>query len=381
MNILLATELYPEYENQSRTSMSYALHDFAKQWNKENNLVVLRINLITLRTIIFLNKNLLKINSYSIDGVKIFNINIFKIPKTDIFYGNIYIKKLLCKIKFYPDIIFAHISSSFYTACNLTKYYKCRLVLGIHNCDLKNNNYKRKYFKKALSVCNKIACRSKSIKNKLAGMFPLYDQKYFIANSGIDESDIENNKFFEKKIKDIENKDKLIFITVANLIKRKNIDIVLQTLSKFNNYCFEYIIIGDGPEKDYLKNEKDRLKLNKNVTFLGNKTREEVLSYLKISDVFILVSVRETFGLVYLEAMAKCNIVIGNKNWGIDGIVINGNNGFLADIEDHESLISILKNIFSMSFEEKKNILIETQKTILENSSIIAAKKYLDSIY
>ena len=40
-----------------------------------------------------------------------------------------------------------------------------------------------------------------------------------------------------------------------------------------------------------------------------------------------MISSPETFGLAYLEAMARGNIVIGTKGWGIDGIVIDGENG------------------------------------------------------
>ena len=49
------------------------------------------------------------------------------------------------------------------------------------------------------------------------------------------------------------------------------------------------------------------------------------------SDVFVLPSVNETFGMVYLEAMSQGCIPIGTSGEGIDGIIENGKNGYLCD--------------------------------------------------
>ena len=46
------------------------------------------------------------------------------------------------------------------------------------------------------------------------------------------------------------------------------------------------------------------------------------------SDVFAMVSSPETFGLVYIEAMAKGCVTIGSKGEGIDGVIVNNENGF-----------------------------------------------------
>jgi glycosyltransferase involved in cell wall biosynthesis len=214
----------------------------------------------------------------------------------------------------------------------------------------------------------------------MAAFFPQYVNKMFVAGSGINFSEIEPHEFFLKKIENSKSKTKINFITVASFIKRKNIDITLDALKPLSDFDWEYTIIGDGDEKDFLTSKIDSLKLNEKVHLLGKKTRDEVLTYLKSSDVFIMVSSSETFGLVYLEAMAKGNMIIGCKNWGIDGVVVNGYNGYLVEERNCSQLTNVLQNLFLMPFTEKQNILLNTEKTILANTNESTAENYLQNI-
>jgi glycosyltransferase involved in cell wall biosynthesis len=207
--------------------------------------------------------------------------------------------------------------------------------------------------------------------------FPELQKKMFIANSGINSSEIEPHDFFMKKITGWKNKAQIIFITVASLIKLKNIDIVLDVLSCFSDHDWQYLIIGGGEEKKFLLDKVNTLNLIDKVHFLDEKTRTEVLLYLKTTDVFIMVSAPETFGLAYLEAMAKGNIIIGCKNWGIDGIVTDKKNGYLVEARNVEQLKTIIHNIFSSSFEEKERILLETEQTILAYTNETTAMNYI----
>ena len=72
------------------------------------------------------------------------------------------------------------------------------------------------------------------------------------------------------------------------------------------------------------------LGLESCVYFEGEKAREQVLHLMEESDIFVLVSSPETFGLVYVEAMAKGCITIGSKGEGIDGVIVNNENGYLC---------------------------------------------------
>ena len=61
---------------------------------------------------------------------------------------------------------------------------------------------------------------------------------------------------------------------------------------------------------------------------------------------------KETFGMVYVEAMSKGNIVVGAKGQGIDGVVVNNDNGFLCQLDSEEELSDLLIMLNSLNQSE-----------------------------
>jgi glycogen synthase len=98
------------------------------------------------------------------------------------------------------------------------------------------------------------------------------------------------------------------------------------------------------------------------------------------TEVFIMVSDNETFGLVYLEAMSRGCIVIASKNGGMDGIIKNGVNGFLCEQGNENELYKILKKIKGMSIEEKKSISENGIKTSSNFKDSHVAQNYLENV-
>ena len=91
-------------------------------------------------------------------------------------------------------------------------------------------------------------------------------------------------------------------------------------------------MIGDGPERLKAEQLCRQLGITKKVKFLGKlKVIEKVLS---ISDVFILPSETESFGLVALEAMASKTAVISTNSGGLPEVNIDGKTGYLSDVGD-----------------------------------------------
>ena len=98
------------------------------------------------------------------------------------------------------------------------------------------------------------------------------------------------------------------------------------------------------------------------------------------ADVFVLPSVGETFGMVYLEAMAAGCITVGTKADGIDGIIKDGENGFLVypTVEDIRQTLLSIKNLNS---DELKSLRCNTFNTINRYTSEACAEDYLDQIF
>jgi len=96
------------------------------------------------------------------------------------------------------------------------------------------------------------------------------------------------------------------------------------------------VLAGDGPDRDAAEQEVDRLKLRKDVRFLGKV--DNVGDMLRGSDLFLLPSQTESFGLGALEAMACGVPVIATRVGGIPEVVTDGETGYLAPIGDVDQM-------------------------------------------
>ena len=93
-----------------------------------------------------------------------------------------------------------------------------------------------------------------------------------------------------------------------------------------------------------------------------------------------MVSKNEIFGLVYLEAMAASCITIGSKGEGIDGILVNNENGFLCDPDNNEELRDTIISIANMNSSRLIDIASSAYNTALANSDSKAAELYLNNV-
>ena len=106
------------------------------------------------------------------------------------------------------------------------------------------------------------------------------------------------------------------------------------------------LMIGEGPEKQMAEQLCKKLLIEEKVEFLGNSNQVE--KKLCHSDLFLLPSVTESFGLAALEAMASNVAIISSNAGGLPEINSHGKTGYLTNANDIESMsnyaISILEN-------------------------------------
>jgi N-acetyl-alpha-D-glucosaminyl L-malate synthase BshA len=112
---------------------------------------------------------------------------------------------------------------------------------------------------------------------------------------------------------------------------------VVTTFAKVNEKIpSKLILVGDGPERGLVERLGRELKICNRIVFLG-KVRDTA-HVLEISDLFLLPSETESFGLAALEAMA-CEVpVISSNTGGIPEINIHGETGFLSNVGDVEDM-------------------------------------------
>ncbi|MCH5172086.1 MAG: glycosyltransferase [Erysipelotrichales bacterium] len=201
-----------------------------------------------------------------------------------------------------------------------------------------NNFYKRAYKK-----CDNIICVSKVVENDFKTKLKKAPAK--VVYNGVDSiffNDIKNIKKMDDK--------QVNLISVANLYSIKGHKYVLEALkdlvNKHKYVKFKYLIIGNGMEKNNLKQMVKDYELNRNVTFVDEMSQEKIKQILLKYDIFILPSYYEALGCVYLEAMASGCYTIGCKHQGISEI-ITPCNGYLVDEYSSEEIVITIEDIIN----------------------------------
>ncbi|MDB4048149.1 N-acetyl-alpha-D-glucosaminyl L-malate synthase BshA [Polaribacter sp.] len=124
-----------------------------------------------------------------------------------------------------------------------------------------------------------------------------------------------------------------IFTHVSNFRPVKRVEDVVKIFSEVRKEIpAKLLMIGEGPERAKAENLVKELNLVDDVFFLGNST--EVAKILCYTDVFLLPSQTESFGLAALEAMAAGSAVISTNTGGLPEVNIHGKTGFLSNLGD-----------------------------------------------
>ncbi|MBE7698462.1 N-acetyl-alpha-D-glucosaminyl L-malate synthase BshA [Tenacibaculum finnmarkense] len=134
---------------------------------------------------------------------------------------------------------------------------------------------------------------------------------------------------------------------VSNFRPVKRTEDVIEIFNKIQKEVpSKLLMVGDGPERLKAENLAKKLNIEDKVLFLGNSN--EVAKILCYSDVFLLPSQTESFGLAALEAMAASTAVISTNCGGLPEVNIHGKTGYLSNLGDVNDMatnaIKILKN-------------------------------------
>jgi L-malate glycosyltransferase len=124
-----------------------------------------------------------------------------------------------------------------------------------------------------------------------------------------------------------------ILVHISNFRKVKRVEDVIQTFLQVHEVLpCKLLMIGDGPERQHAEELCRTLNLHNDTRFLGKQ--EQVDEILSITDLFLLPSEYESFGLAALEAMACGVPVISTNSGGLPEINLHGETGFLSQVGD-----------------------------------------------
>ncbi|WP_298412767.1 N-acetyl-alpha-D-glucosaminyl L-malate synthase BshA [Hydrotalea sp.] len=156
-----------------------------------------------------------------------------------------------------------------------------------------------------------------------------------------------NKKPFDAFKKVIAPAGEKILVHASNFRKVKRVQDVIKVFAEVRKYLpAKLLMVGDGPERPVMEELVRALGVMEDVRFVGKQ--EQMEEILAVSDVFLLPSEYESFGLAALEAMAAKVVVISTNAGGLPEINIQGKTGFMANVGDvaamSEFAITILKD-------------------------------------
>ena len=187
---------------------------------------------------------------------------------------------------------------------------------------------------------------SQSLKEDTLKLFNIKNDIQVIPNFiELDKSELEQNTPCKRSVMASENEK--IITHISNFRKVKRIPDVIQIFYKIQQKIpAKLMMVGDGPEKEKAENLCRELGIPEKVIFFGNSN--EIDRILCLTDLFLLPSETESFGLVALEAMACGVPVISSNSGGLPEVNFDGISGYLSNVgntdEMAENALKILKD-------------------------------------
>lgn len=380
MNILVFT---PVYYIQGRPELFHdtdCVHYLVRPWAKDHNVIVIDIYFESLRKIgRYLKKEDRKLRngySYIVDGVTVGLIEAVKPFKQGVRLTRHesqrvkrYIEEFTEAHNFFPDLIITHAPIATINAVHSVFRGVPRIAI-LHTTDRRFWSRNKKETELVRKEFAAYFCRSRELRD-------------FFSEQKLDNLQDEIMYSGGKKANIVVPKDKGRFgiMYAGKLIPQKHVEVIISALAMLQNeFEFFFEIYGDGPERESLERlAKEKLK-GSLYEFKGHVDREEILSAMTYNDYFVMVSENECFGVTYVEAMVNGCVPIGSKGEGIDGIIVDGVNGFLVKANNVLALKEKLKQCFLASDSEKEDILNRMEMYSNYYSEMSAGRHYIELI-
>jgi glycosyltransferase involved in cell wall biosynthesis len=305
-------------------------------------------------------------------GIKIIKIKMNSLINIlNFFFVITKIKRLINNHK--PDVVHAHLSSMELIGAIIKffnkKKFKFIITKHLDSFFLEGSNGQNNLLqgifidKFILHNANKVICISNQIKKYFLKEINIPTNKLQIIYYGLNLNDLKNKKKINiKNIKNVKFNNHFVICCIARHVKQKSLDFLIKTFYEVqkSNFKSKLILVGNGPETTKLKELAYQFHISKKIVWINYI--ENVLQILKISDVFVLPSRYEGFGLVLLEAMFAKKPIIATNVSAIPEVIKDNWNGLLikhGDINDFKrNLLKIKANKIN------KKLIDNSQKTL-----------------
>jgi glycosyltransferase involved in cell wall biosynthesis len=313
----------------------------------------------------------LSLREGNIPGIRVFNLNppgifskfgyVFAIPK---------IKRLIGDIK--PDILHAFHASSYGFLGAVSGFHP--FVISTWGSDVlifpKKSAFHKRLLTWSLSKADQITATSRFLKKAVED---LGFQDVERVPIGVD-----TNVFKPAGIND----NGFTVLTVRNLEEVYGISYLLTAFAAFSKGKQNVLlkIVGEGSSRERLLHEVKDLEIEKLVKFLGVLPQREVAREMARSDVFVVPSLSESFGVAALEASASGVSVIASNVGGLPEVVRNGETGFLTKPGDAGEIKSKLDKLYKDA-DLRRSMGKAGREFVLNNYRWSESCRRMESIY
>ncbi|SNQ62115.1 glycosyltransferase family 4 protein [Candidatus Methanoperedens nitratireducens] len=159
-----------------------------------------------------------------------------------------------------------------------------------------------------------------------------------------------------------------VILFVGRLDFQKGIEYLISAFSKIVKEFPEakLIVVGDGPLKNNVRAAINESGLSKSVFLMGRTDTDDLPKIYAACDLFVVPSLMEGFGIVYLEAMASGKACIGANIGGVEDAIVDGHTGLLVPPADSDSIYCAIKKLLSDE-DTLARFGKEGRKRVLEN--------------
>lgn len=237
---------------------------------------------------------------------------------------------------FSPDIIHAHtLGSDSGLGAWLKKRLGVPLVVTTHGSDtfVPFAQGKLSGLKRSADQADHLVCVSTLLKRRLEDCNIAAPMSVIL------------NGFQVKNAAPDPDKPPLSIIQVGYLVPRKKADVTIRAFAALRKRHPDAIldIVGSGSEMERFQALCGEFGVSESVRFRGFLPNPQVLDKLAKARFFVMPSVNEGFGIVYLEAMASGCVTIGTEGEGIADLIVSGENGFLVPPDDPDAIVRIIE--------------------------------------
>lgn len=390
-NILLITPLYPIPSPDNNATD--VCHSFAKEWVKCGyNVIVIHLQgvycaawhlLIRLfgRQIAnmvgggnFYARPIKKTEHYIMDGVPVYRVPVYnfiphgRFPERSIQKFTKEVLGILQYNSFIPQAITGHMLPYEFIP-RINRHFGAVTCLIEHGIPKK---IKKRYpdFEELINSYTLFGFRSKDLMRRYQEEICKVPRP-FICYSGIPSYFLDNFSLMHRGYA-VKN-----FIFVGEFIQRKYPSCLIPAICKaIPDKGFSILYVGEGPEKENIEKTAVDYGVSDRISFSGKLPRKQIMKLYDQADCMIMISKNEAFGLVYLEAMARGCITVASTGEGMDGVIVDGVNGYLCSAGDVSSLASVICRIRSMSSEQMNEMRHAAHETATELTDKNVAIRY-----